>query len=219
MDLIKGFSVVQNAIYGVNAVQWDPISNLASTSLSIDSNFLLTYSVPSGSFVLSYIFIGYPSNQTCSACSSRYYSDGQCVSKCEGNTVAITLTVGGLMCRPCPAGAGMIAINGTCACPLNSILQDNKCVPNAITSLSVQITNQPSVTNAVSTNNIALQPISGVINLLPNGAINQNLNFVSTNTQTTSSATTQSTSTSSSSASSLSSSSSSPVFIPSLIQT
>lgn len=213
--MIKGFSAVQNAIYGINAVQWDPISNLASTSLNIDSNFLLTFTVPSGSFVLSYIFIGYPSNQTCSACPSRYYSDGQCVSRCEGNTVAITLAVGGLMCRPCPAGTGMIAMNGTCACPLNSVMQDSKCISNAITSLSVQITNQPSVNNAVSSNSIALQPTSGVINLLPNGAINQNLNFISANSQTTSSAMAQSTGTSSSS----SLPSSSTVFIPSMIRT
>ena len=32
------------------------------------------------------------------------------------------------MCRPCPAGSGLIAVGGSCVCPENYVFSTNKCV-------------------------------------------------------------------------------------------
>jgi hypothetical protein len=133
VDLLKGFSAGQNAFYGFSAFQPDISLNYVAIKgqASIDSNFLLSYTSMAGSFVVSYLFIGFPGNFTCLACQSisqNYYLNGNCVSRCPDNTVAVTLSNGGQFCRPCPAGTGLIVVRGSCVCPDSYSMQNDKCV-------------------------------------------------------------------------------------------
>lgn len=84
-DLMKGFSDPQNAIYGINAMMSDQNKKGISLEMSMDSSFLLSYASKMGSFMVSYIFIGYPADFTCQACKGllhNYYFNGSCLSQC-----------------------------------------------------------------------------------------------------------------------------------------
>jgi hypothetical protein len=177
VDLLNSFSAPQNMFYGISAVQVDPTFTGLSVQMAIDDNFLLSYTSQMGSFMASYLFVGYPATFTCLACKSSsmsYFLSGSCVSGCDANTVPVTLSNGGQLCRSCPVGTGLIAVNGKCVCPTYYVLDGSKCVPapNLLPGIVVQSAN-PLAVKPVN------QPTSGVISILPDGTINQNFNFVS----------------------------------------
>ena len=45
------------------------------------------------------------------------------------------------MCRPCPAGSGLVAVRGSCVCPENYVFKVNKCVlvAQALQGIKVQL--------------------------------------------------------------------------------
>lgn len=111
--------------------------------MNMELNFLLSYTSKIGSFVASYIFIGYPANFTCLTCKGlmrNYYFNGDCVSQCSPDTIAVTLSNGGQLCRGCPGG--MVVMKGSCACPDDYAIQDGKCVlivPNAASMQGMKV--------------------------------------------------------------------------------
>jgi hypothetical protein len=68
IDLLRGFSASQNVFHGINALQTDQIFLGLNVQTFLDSNFLFSYASAMGSFVSTYIFIGYPGNFTCHSC-------------------------------------------------------------------------------------------------------------------------------------------------------
>jgi hypothetical protein len=67
VDLIQSFSTPQNVFYGINSLKADLFKGL-NIMLNLDDNFLLNYTSLAGSFVTSYLFIGYHANYTCYSC-------------------------------------------------------------------------------------------------------------------------------------------------------
>lgn len=187
IDLLKGFSSVQNVLYGVNALQADESLSGLNVQMAVDSNFLLSYTSKMGSFVATYLFVGFPANFVCNGCKTsdmNYFLNGSCVNSCSGNTVAVTLSNGGKLCRPCPAGTGLIAINGNCVCPPAYTMLRGKCTstsPDSLSTLSVQSSAPLAIrpTSTQSAEQTSGQILPGGANILPDGNINQNLDFTS----------------------------------------
>lgn len=177
VDLLKGFSAVQNLFYGINTLHAQ--SNSLAISTEIDSNFLLKYSSSSGNFILTYLFIGYHSNLTCARCQGNsYYLDGMCVSQCSGNSILVSLPNGGRICRGCPIGTGLLAVNNACVCPNNAQFVNNRCV-QTLAGLNVQLSQNLAIKPASSEAMTASWANNGVITVLSGQMINQNSNFVS----------------------------------------
>jgi hypothetical protein len=142
----------------------------------MDSSFLLSYTSKMGSFVGSYIFIGYPANFTCLPCRTlmqNHYFNGNCLSQCPSDTLALTLSNGGQLCRGCPGG--MVVVRGSCACPDGYAMQNGKCVSivpvtNSMQGMKVQYSNyQESIDQSTSgtDQNSNTNTQSGAINILP----------------------------------------------------
>lgn len=123
----------------------------------------------------------------------------------------MTLSSGGQVCRPCPPNTGMIAKNGTCGCPDNYQLINNKCILNKVPmeGILVQLPNpniavkpnlvaQPIPLNSSFSNNIkadkqnysfissgSAQPSSNLINSQPTSSGSTNLFKITSNSVNT----------------------------------
>jgi hypothetical protein len=144
--------------------------------MEMDSSFLLSYTSKMGSFVTTYIFIGYPANFTCLPCkglAQNYYFNGNCLKQCSPDAISVTLVNGGLLCLSCPAGTGLIAVKGNCVCRDGYIIQNGKCVmivpvSGSLQGLKVKYANYQEMTDqSASGGDPSLNTQSGGINILP----------------------------------------------------
>lgn len=131
---------MENSFFGLSGLNTIPTSGFLFSS-QISSNFMLDYKASQGSYIVSYLFIGYPSRYTCSRClnAENIFNKGLCVSFCPANSILTTLSDGGKMCRYCTEG--MIIEAGKCSCPLGTSLVNGKCVGIGFAGLSVQNSN------------------------------------------------------------------------------
>lgn len=102
---------------------------------------MLDYKANKGNYIISYLFIGYPSRFVCSKCtnSQNIFNNGLCFSYCPANAILTTLSDGGKMCRYCIKG--MIIENDMCICPSGTTLSNGICVIIGINGLIVQSSN------------------------------------------------------------------------------
>ena len=134
---MSSFSSSENSFFGLSGLNTVPTNGFLFSS-QINSNFMLDYKSSKGNYIISYLFVGYPSRHVCSRClnSQNIFNYGFCLSSCPANTVLTTLSDGGKMCRYCTEG--MIIESGKCVCPVGASLVNGKCVIIGLNELIVQ---------------------------------------------------------------------------------
>lgn len=140
INILNSFSSTENSFFGLSGLNTSPTSGFLFNS-QINSNFMLDYKANKGNYIISYLFIGYPSRFVCSKCtnSQSIFNNGLCFSYCPANAILTTLSDGGKMCRYCIKG--MIIENDRCICPSGTTLSNGICAIIGINGLIVQSSN------------------------------------------------------------------------------